>query len=249
MNLHSSLLLFLAAAVAQGRILASPLSLAVSFSSIGSELDHISLGSCSLADATLPLNDTKTKLPVPATHLSLKYVALGRGTQNYSCATSKASTTPEATGAAATLFDASCLASTSLTLLHEFVPVVGHAPLGSLALLATTLGQTTNTTDLIIGEHYFNAAGDPFFDLRLGGSDAWLVAKKNASAVAPKRPAKALANDTSSDVPWLKLGFKSGHSLKEVYRVVTHGGSAPSTCAGQNVTIHVDYAAEYWFYG
>lgn len=30
---------------------------------------------------------------------------------------------------------------------------------------------------------------------------------------------------------------------------MTFEGSAPSTCAGQNDTILVDYAAEYWFYG
>lgn len=30
---------------------------------------------------------------------------------------------------------------------------------------------------------------------------------------------------------------------------MTFDGAAPSTCAGQNETVLVDYGAEYWFYG
>ncbi|KAJ5595231.1 uncharacterized protein N7459_001439 [Penicillium hispanicum] len=230
--------------------LPGPLRLAATFSHIANELDHISLGNCSLVNATLPLNDTRVKLPSPSSHLSLKYVALGRGTQNYSCPSSSVDTrnsiAPVATGAAATLFDASCLAASSLTLLHEMPAVVGNAPLGSLAFMAELLSQVTNTSDIILGEHYFDAKGNPSFDLRLSNSDDWMISKKTASVVAPKRVSTP---ERSQDVPWLKLDRKEGNGIKEVYRVMTFEGGPPSTCAGLNGTVLVQYAAEYWFYG
>lgn len=200
--------------------LPGPLSLATTFSQIANDLDDISLGSCSLKGIELPLNNTKVKLPSPSPNLNLKYVAIGRGTQNYSCPSSGASsksrrdTTPEATGAVATLFDASCLASTSTNLLHEIPAVVGKAPLGPLAFLAEIMSSSTNTSDLIIGEHYFNSAGEPVFDLELGDDDAWMVAKKNASVDAPKRELNASKGDAVKDVPWLKLDYKKGKGLK-----------------------------------
>ncbi|GLI78401.1 hypothetical protein PoHVEF18_006715 [Penicillium ochrochloron] len=236
-------------------VLPGPLRLAATFSRISDELDGISLGNCSLANIALPLGDTKVKLPNPSPGLNLKYVALGRGTQNYSCPSSTDSheardtSEPVATGAAATLFDASCIASTSISLLHEMPVVIGRAPLGSVALLAELLSHTTNSSDLIIGEHYFNAAGDPFFNLKLSGSDSWIITKKDASVTAPRKVSHIAGVNGDDDVAWLKLGFKDGHGIKEVYRVVTFEGSAPSTCAGQKETVLVDYAAEYWFYG
>lgn len=64
-------------------------------------------------------------------------------------------------------------------------------------------------------------------------------------------------------VPWLKLqvldvGAQGSDvqqedteaGVKEIYRVNTHGGSAPATCAGKHEgEFEIDYAAEYWFYG
>ncbi|KAJ5679241.1 hypothetical protein N7462_007485 [Penicillium macrosclerotiorum] len=233
----------------------SPLRLATTFSRIANELDHIGLGDCSLVNVGLPLNNTNPQLPQPSSHLSLKYVALGRGTQNYSCPSStdsfhsRNSTVPVATGAVATLFDASCIASTSLTLLNELPAIIQSTPLGSLTFVAEMLSRTTDSSDPILGEHYFDASGDPFFDLRLSGSDDWIIAKKDASVDAPKRASRSSGNGGSKDVAWLELGCKEGHGIKEVYRVMTYGGSSPTTCAGQNDAILVDYAAEYWFYG
>ena len=44
------------------------------------------------------------------------------------------------------------------------------------------------------------------------------------------------AHSTSEDLKW------------DVYRVVTTGGAVPTSCDGQNESIELDYAAEYWFY-
>ncbi|CAI7629042.1 unnamed protein product [Penicillium bialowiezense] len=227
----------------------NPLALASSFTHIYHQLDSIHLGNCSLDNATLPLSETKTPLPDPSTNLTLKYVALGRGTQNYTCPSNsssnpKSTVKPEATGAVATLFDASCLAAASGPLLHEVPALVSTTSLGSLAFMAALVAQGTRSTNLIIGEHYFNGQGDPVFDLRLSGSDSWIATTKKAAVPAPNSTL-----GTSDDVPWLKLGYKKGQNLEEVYRVVTSLGNPPSTCAGQNATILVPYAAEYWFYG
>ncbi|KAJ5089676.1 hypothetical protein N7532_008360 [Penicillium argentinense] len=246
--------LFLFIGIAEVLSLSEPLRLVSAFSHITGELDKLSLGNCSLKGLELPLNHTKTRLPGPSSHLSLKFVAIGRGTQNYSCSSSetsshpKKSSTPVATGAAATLFDASCLASQSLTLLHEFPAAIGHISPGSLAFMAEALTLITNTSELIIGEHYFNTAGDPFFDLSMSGLDMWIDAKKKASVNAPTRVSRSSGKD-ESDVPWLKLGCKNCKDIQEVYRVLTFEGVAPSTCMGQNDTVLIQYAAEYWFYG
>lgn len=267
MNILQTLILVLTTGVAGVSSLPGPLRLASTFSRISNELDHISLGNCPLSSAVLPLNGTTIRLPQPSTGLNLKYIALGRGTQNYTCENSTSSAVPVSVGAAATLFDASCIASKSLTLLHEMPAIAGETPTGSLALLAELLSHTTNSSDLILGEHYFNAAGYPVLDLRLSGSQDWVVATKNASVDAPQT-----STSTCQNVAWLELDRKPGRcsgngievryilrqddeanciltAIQKVYRVNTYQGSAPSTCAGLNETVEVQYAAEYWFFG
>ncbi|KGO77795.1 Protein of unknown function DUF3455 [Penicillium italicum] len=250
MRLFLALPLLLVAANVRGQLgLPHPLALASSFSQIYHQLDNINLGNCSLTNVSLSLSETKPPLPAPSTNMTLKYVALGRGTQNYTCPSNGSSNfnttiVPKATGAAATLFDASCIASSSLSLLHEVPAIISATPLESLAFMAAIVAQGTRSTNLIIGEHYFNTAGDPVFDMALSGSQSWVATSKIASASAPKS-----TSGSSSDVPWLKLGYKKGNGIREVYRVVTSLGDPPATCSGQNATIQVDYAAEYWFYG
>lgn len=72
-----------------------------------------------------------------------------------------------------------------------------------------------------------------------------------------------MGSDGSAAVPWLKLAVVTpdapvvgvqqadvGGGVKEVYRVNTAGGSAPSSCVGKVGEMWVQqYAAEYWFYG
>ncbi|KAJ5616685.1 hypothetical protein N7537_001799 [Penicillium hordei] len=243
-------LLFAVANVEGYSGLPHPLALASSFSQIYHQLDNINLGNCSLAKVSLSLDATKSPLPAPSTNMTLKYIALGRGTQNYTCPlngsliSNSATIKPKAIGAAATLFDASCIASSSLALLHEVPAIISATPLGSLTFMAALVAQGTRSTNLIIGEHHFNAGGDPIFDMGLTGSNSWVTTSKIASTPAPKSKSRS-----SSDVPWLKLGYKKGNGIREVYRVVTSQGDPPVTCAGQTGTIQVDYAAEYWFYG
>lgn len=215
MKLSLALSLLLAAATVEGQSgLPHPLALASSFSHIYHELDKINLGNCSLANVSLPVNVTKFPLPEPSKNLTLKYVVLGRGTQNYTCPSNsssnpKTTVKPEATGAVATLFDASCIASSSGALLHEVPALISTTPLGSLAFMGALMAQGTRSTNIIIGEHYFDAAGDPIFDLGLGGSKSWIAASKIASTPAPNS-----TSGSCNDVPWLKLGEKKGNGIQ-----------------------------------
>lgn len=176
----------------------------------------------STSTPNIPLNG----LPAPDPSLQLKHIALGLGTQNYTCANT--STTPLATGALATLYDASLLRSPA------------HA--GLIPSFAAVANATNSTFGLqTLGRHWFSAAGTPTFDL---GSAGFLSAKKIADVVAPEW-------SVEGSVDWLFLGDDGrgvGWGVQAVYRVETAGGKAPEGCVSVG-DVQVPYAAEYWFYG
>ncbi|KAL1969129.1 hypothetical protein VTN77DRAFT_383 [Rasamsonia byssochlamydoides] len=209
------------------------------------QADDFVISQCALNRSSPPLDESSLKLSVPSPGLSLKYVALGRGTQNYTCQSDNPTTVPTSNGAVATLFDASCLAAGYPALLRDLPPALMHVTHDAAVLAALTLGQLSASRNgsLVIGEHYFRDSTTPFFDFRPFGHPEWIAAKSEESVPAPAN----ISIDGS--VAWLKLGYKDGCGIKEVYRVVTAGGDPPSTCKGQPQTIQVDYAAEYWFYG
>lgn len=170
---------------------------------------------------TVPLNG----LPAPGA-LSLEYITLGVGTQNYSC--SAAGAVPTAIGAVADLYDASLLK-----------PLARSSLIPSFAAVAYSTHTWFNLPTL--GHHFFSAAGVPTFNLE---SHGFLSAKKLASVPAPKGCIEA-------SVDWLFLeDDRRGVSknIQAVYRVETAGGIPPATCSSAGV-IEVRYAAEYWFYG
>ncbi|KAI4724217.1 hypothetical protein E4T49_08042 [Aureobasidium sp. EXF-10728] len=170
---------------------------------------------------TVPLNG----LPAPGA-LSLKYITLGAGTQNYSC--SAAGAVPTAIGAVADLYDASLLKSPARSSLIPSFAAVAYS--------------THTWFDLpTLGHHWFSAAGVPTFNLE---GCAFLSAKKVATVPAPSA-------SIDGSVDWLFLqddGRGVSKNLKAVYRVETAGGSPPTTCSSAGV-VKVPYAAEYWFYG
>ncbi|CBF86818.1 hypothetical protein AN2423.2 [Aspergillus nidulans FGSC A4] len=208
-----------------------------------------------LAGCVLPSTTTlsSSSLSAPSSGLSLKAITLGRGTQNYTCAGNTAATTPEATGATATLFDTSCLVAANVNAdrqptLHFLPDSLKTVPLSNLDLFASLLSHSSGQ-NIAVGKHYFTADGTPFFDLR--GSEmygsGWIAAKKEDEEDAPAKPGYGI----TGDVAWLKLTAIEGSLsfLKEVYRIHTAGGSAPATCEDMPEDFTVDYAAEYWFYG
>jgi hypothetical protein len=180
-----------------------------------------------------------TELPSPTA--ALKFVAVGRGVQNYTC--SAAGAVPVAIGAVATLYDFTSLAYTSESTLNTVPPTIVYTPISSAS--GATLTVSGVGTFPMIGHHYFAADGTPTFDLSTVGDI--LFCKKIATVNAP-----VSANngpDGTGAVPWLMLSDKGGSvGLSQVYRVVTAGGKAPATCPDTNL-ISIQYAAEYWLFG
>lgn len=198
-------------------------------------------------------NTAPQALPDVTPGLIVKHVAVGRGTQNYTCDTTNATAAPTATGAVATLFNASCIAGTYPDLLN-MLPRVSMAfnltasPNGAYAKnLLPTSGNTRLAPGnyVISGHHYFVDSTTPYFTLdtdtlKLGT----IPCAKDAAVPAPADAPKGQLGEKA--VPWLKLSAKSGATgrLQEVYRVETAGGSAPSTCSGMPASFQVEYSAQ-----
>ncbi|KAF2396041.1 hypothetical protein EJ06DRAFT_500937 [Trichodelitschia bisporula] len=176
-----------------------------------------------------------TSLP-PSAGLILQHVALGRGTQNYTCANSTRDAVPVAAGALATLFNVTCLAAPYTPLLQVLPGIALHFPVPITPSLAPV-------NLFLSGKHYFADLTTPTFDLDAAGHEWGKVGCKKANATdAP--------TDPKTNVPWLKLTSKSrdGCTISEVYRVNTAGGQPPPTCEGQKPAFEVQYAAEYWMW-
>ncbi|KAK4241117.1 protein CASP [Achaetomium macrosporum] len=190
----------------------------------------------------LPLPAAASGLPSPSPGLTLKHIAIGRGTQNYTCNTNNPSEAPRAVGAVATLYNASCIVATNADLATTL----------ALASMHFQVSQSEATQKLapsnlaVSGRHFFTGDGTPFFNLDV--SAAWKLGEipcaKNGSMPAPADAPKGLTGETA--VPWLKLNAKQGATggLQEVYRVQTVGGSAPATCEGMPASFEVQYATE-----
>ncbi|GAB7349738.1 hypothetical protein MBLNU459_g0472t2 [Dothideomycetes sp. NU459] len=187
-----------------------------------------------------------TPLPSPAAGLSLSHVAIGRGTQNYTCDLSNSTAVPLAVGAVASLFNVSCIAATQSSLL-SLIPAIAL----DFPVPASSDASSPANTDLS-GYHFFLNASTPYFDLDTEdhsfGNGAF---KKVNSSNAPAGAVAGQYGQGFGAVGWLKLSESapsSGQVLKEVYRLNTAGGSPPKTCAGAQAAFEVQYAAEYWVF-
>ncbi|KAI0377459.1 hypothetical protein F5Y04DRAFT_178497 [Hypomontagnella monticulosa] len=197
---------------------------------------------CDISKAQMA--EAPSPLEPPSPGLTLKHVAIGRGTQNYTCDTTNATAVPVAVGAVATLFNASCVASTYPDLLQV---------LPKLALqfdLTPQENTRMGPTNLIIsGHHFFTNNTTPFFNLdtaqyQIGEAGCAKDSQTDAPADAPK------GKNGDKAVAWLRLKTRTGSTgnLQEVYRIETAGGSAPATCKGMPAAFEVQYAAQYWFW-
>ncbi|KAF7554488.1 hypothetical protein G7046_g6814 [Stylonectria norvegica] len=196
---------------------------------------------CDLSKAKMPT--FPSTLPPPSEGLTIRHVAVGRGTQNYTCDTSNPSSPPVATGALATLFNASCVAALYSDLLDEIPGVAVHFNLSS------DLSQLGPSKLPISGHHYFANGTTPFFDLRTQNLDIGEApCAKNASVPAPADAPVGQLGEKA--VPWLKLTTRDGATgnMKEVYRLSTAGGSPPASCQGMPAAFQVQYSSVYWFW-
>jgi hypothetical protein len=195
------------------------------------------------ARTTLTLTLPSSGLPAPTG--TLKYIALGLGTQNYTCAGTPGSTTaaPVSIGALAKLSDASQFLQEH----QDLIPTLPGLALGLSTMTGIDPAKMMNL--LYLGQHFFTSTLSPEFDLT--AISCRLVAKKLADVAAPANACPGPNN--AGAVDWLELsdngaGLSFG-GISSVYRVETAGGKAPATCSGQTGVITVPYAAEYWYYG
>ena len=197
-------------------------------------------------------------LPPVSPGLTLYHVALGRGTQNYSCPTSDPNAAPQTFGALATLYNVTCLQTPgNASIFTELFTRVNSAPV-------PVEGNPNES-----GHHYFTNGNStatfnlhtPYITQNLGITFAAKIANVSAPATAQT------GSDGSSAVPWLKLSSigpvpkpappgtvdisvaDQVGGVKEVYRLNTAGGAAPKTCAGlEGTSFQKQYSAEYWFW-
>ena len=179
---------------------------------------------------------------LPAPTAAIKYITIGRGTQNYTCSAPGA--LPTSIGANATLWDISRL----LDLPQPYnLQVINNSPRLAINIQPSQLPAVI--TAEAIGHHYFNGGGQPTFDL---GAHGLFVGKKVANIPAPPNSSTGPAFNPPQDtgaVDWLQLIDAGGSvGLSQLYRVECAGGKPPATCntAGP---LFQQYSCLYWFYG
>jgi hypothetical protein len=173
--------------------------------------------SCDLSGLSQPAST----LAPPGSDLQLVLVALGEGTQNYTCG-ANLTAAPTAIGAVAQLFDASCALSND--------PSAGTKALGSIEESAKS-----------IGAHFFVDTTTPDFDIiGLGNTQAKKV--EDCNAPSPTADVKWLRLEAQAQ--------GSTSAVKQIYRLNTVGGLAPGSCEGRAAgdIVTVDYQAQYWIY-
>ncbi|KAE9379061.1 malate dehydrogenase [Stipitochalara longipes BDJ] len=200
---------------------------------------------CNLNNAVLPVA-SPTPLPPVSPGLTLKHVAIGRGVQNYTCSPTNATAAPVSIGAVATLYNASCVASTYPDLLTALPNV-------ALQFNLTSNDQATLAPSYlaISGHHYFANTTTPTFNLNTAAMDlGFAPCSKNNTVAAPAGSPVGQGGQGHGSVAWLKLVTRDGATgnLEEIYRVNTAGGNPPATCDGMPATFEVEYASEYWFF-
>jgi hypothetical protein len=186
-------------------------------------------------------------LPEPAEGLKVKHVAIGRGTQNYTCDANNATAPPALFGAVAVLFDASCVAATYPDLLDLLARVAMSFNLSESEVLLNAQRPDTHMAPsnlAVSGVHYFNGDKAPFFNITTERADLGEISlSKNASVAAP--PDASVGQQGEPAVGWLRLLKKEATGgLREVFRVGTAGGNAPKTCEGLPEKFEIEYAAQ-----
>ena len=185
---------------------------------------------CNVTDVKQPT--APTPLPAPAASQVLSMIALGRGTQNYTCIDATAASTPVQIGALASLYDGTCIARSSPPLLARITAAAAGVDPSSMP---AGFG--------VAGHHFFPDATTPVFAMTGADGLGTTALKKNGSSNAP--------GAANGDVPWLLLKAQTQGTdgpVTSVYRLNTNGGAAPKTCEGQPPAFQKDYSAEYWFY-
>ncbi|KAJ5834103.1 hypothetical protein N7447_000129 [Penicillium robsamsonii] len=176
--------------------------------------------------------------------LKPRYVALGRGTQNYTCTDSTSYSAPVAVGAVARLYNATCIAANYPDLMAK-LPNLAYR----ISLSTNEYASFPPANIDMMGHHFFFDATTPEFNLNTTPKrqDGIVMTKKEGAIDAPS----GSVSGKYGAVPWLYLTTTDGTvgNYKSVYRVNTASGSPPKTCKDMPPTFEVQYAANYYFFG
>lgn len=170
--------------------------------------------SCDLSTVEQPAND----LTPPTPDLSLVLIALGRGTQNYTCATPTSK--PTAIGALAELYNASC--------------TVAGSPSGRGG------GQIEDGAG-VIGMHFFFDSTTPEFDV-VGMGSTLLKKTEDVTAPDPTQDVPWLLLEAQEEIS--SSTVKKIYRLNTVGGLAP--SSCEGVAEGETVT--VEYEAQYWMY-
>ncbi|KAJ5917307.1 hypothetical protein N7466_010861 [Penicillium verhagenii] len=207
------------------------------------QIRHTSSSSVECDTSKISLPSYASSLPSP-TGLKPLYVALGRGTQNYTCADSTTSSAPVAIGAVANLYNATCIAANYPEVL-QMLPSVTY----TISLPTNEYATFPPANIELMGHHFFYNSTTPEFNLDTTTEKQYGIAMTNKidSIAAPSTATKG----EYGAVTWLYLKTVSGTvgDYKAVYRVDTAAGSAPTTCEGMQSAFEIQYAALYYFFG
>jgi hypothetical protein len=190
---------------------------------------------CPVSSDVLSLPTNQTTLAVPDGTKPVA-IALGIGTQNYTCTAAGNYTSA---GAVASLFDISCLYKTPL------FPRIQDDIMRLPTSKRDQLVKAMDKTPLHISDHYFisnpitNTGISPKFAQTVNGGAIFTVLGKKGSIKSPSG---------AQNVDWLQLTSIQGDWASTVFRVDTVQGQSPATCSKAGDTVQVPYAAKYWFY-
>ncbi|KAJ5385498.1 hypothetical protein N7517_003409 [Penicillium concentricum] len=202
---------------------------------------NIRASSCDASKIAMPSYASGMTSP---SGLKPRYVALGRGTQNYTCADSTSKSAPVAVGAVARLYNATCIAANYPDLLAK-LPNLAYR----ISLSTNEYASFPPANIDMMGHHFFFDATTPEFNLNTTPKkqDGIVMTKKGGAIDAPS----GSVSGKYGAVPWLYLTTTDGTvgNYKSVYRVNTASGSPPKTCKGMQPTFEVQYAANYYFFG
>ncbi|TDL23785.1 hypothetical protein BD410DRAFT_787066 [Rickenella mellea] len=198
---------------------------------------------CDVSGLTPNLPSGQTQLTVP-TGTKPVFVALGVGVQNYTCGSTG---TYASAGAVAEFFDLSCFVSQRGE--SQLQTIIFNLWNGDKSLTVDQLIKAFGTSKIVLGQHYFvtnpvtGTGISPEFDFRTGAKkgdpNGFVIAAKSGDIVSPDGP---------TNVDWLELTNVKGDLAKQVFRIDTNGGVAPSSCTPGSPLISVKYAAQYWLY-
>ncbi|CAG8166919.1 unnamed protein product [Penicillium nalgiovense] len=197
-------------------------------------------GACEASKIALPSHASGMTGP---SGLKPRYVALGRGTQNYTCTDSTSTSTPVAVGAVARLYNATCIAANYPDLLAKLPDLAYRIP------LPTNEYASFPPANLVLMGHHFFTDAIPEFNLNTTPKkhNGIVMTKKGGAIDAPP----GAVSGQYGAVPWLYLTSTDGTvgNYKSVYRVNTAAGSPPKTCEGMPPAFQIQYAANYYFFG